>query len=153
MNLLEFIESNEGRRATPYLCPAGYKTIGVGWNIDSNPLPPDIAEYLAKNGSITEEMIDRLLLISVRHAVADARVLFPKLDSFSGRRRIALIDFVFQLGFHRARTFRKSIKLINEERFGEAEFEMLNSEWAKQTPVRAKRVASMVGDNDADQIS
>lgn len=144
MTVYDLIEKHEGRKAKPYKCPAGHDTIGVGWNMEANPLPPAIAEHLKKHGRITQEMIDELFQTSVRQAVADCRVLFPEFDLFSDARRMALIDFVFQLGFARARRFVHSIAAINTNRWADAAKEMLKSRWAEQTPKRAETITDMI---------
>lgn len=145
MTVYDLIEKHEGRKAKPYKCPAGHKTIGVGWNMEANPLPPHVAEHLTKHGSITQAMIDELFQICVRHAIADCRVLFPAFDSFSDARRMALIDFVFQLGFARARQFVHSIAAINTGRWDDAATEMEKSRWYEQTQKsRRERIIDMI---------
>jgi lysozyme len=144
MTLAEFIERDEGRRNKPYKCSAGRLTIGIGHNIDANPLPPDIRQFLAQNGYITEDMIDRLFETDVRHASADCKVLFPLFETFSQPRQWALISFVFQLGFTGAKKFTRSVKAINEERWADAAHFMMQSLWAKQTPFRAKRITRII---------
>jgi lysozyme len=144
MTVYDLITKHEGRKSRPYHCPAGALTIGVGHNCDSNPLPPDIAAHLEKCGSITDDMIDRLLEKDVRAAVADCHVLFPGFDEFTEARKMALVDFLFQLGFHRARTFAHAIAAINTGRWEDAAKEMRNSAWAKQTPERAGRITDMI---------
>jgi len=89
-------------------------------------------------------MIDRLLDTSVRHAAADAHVLFPDLDSYSPARKNALIDWMFQLGFNTARKFTTSVRLIKEQKWKEAANAMRQSQWAKQTPNRAKEITRMI---------
>ena len=144
MTLYEFIEKHEGRRKKPYKCPAGKLTIGVGHNIDANPLPIDIKRHLEKYGSIDNEMIDRLLNADIRHAVADCQVIFPAFNTFSDNRRMALIDFVFQLGFAGARRFTRSVNAINAEKWDDAARYMSESLWARQTPTRAKEVIQLI---------
>ena len=144
MTLKEFITADEGRRAKMYHCSAGRRTIGIGHNIDANPLPPDIQQYLAKTGYITEDMIDRLFDIGVRHATADCKVLFPAFETFTEARQWALISFVFQLGFTGAKKFIRSLKAINEQRWDDAAKYMMESLWAKQTPKRAKRITGII---------
>lgn len=144
MTLYEFIEKHEGRRKKPYKCPAGKLTIGVGHNIDANPLPIDIKRHLAQYGSIDNEMIDRLLNTDIRHAVADCKVLFPQFATFSDNRRMALIDFVFQLGFTGAKKFTRSVNAINAEKWDDAARYMGESLWARQTPVRAAEVIKLI---------
>ena len=143
-SLREMLIRHEGRRHRPYKCTAGKWTIGVGFNYSDNPLPTDIQEALTKKGEITDEMIDRLLDMSVRHAAADAHVLFPDLDSYSPARKNALIDWMFQLGFNTARKFTTSVRLIKEQKWKEAANAMRQSAWAKQTPNRAKEITRMI---------
>jgi lysozyme len=144
MTLYEFIAKHEGRKRKPYKCPAGYNTIGVGWNMDANPLPPDIKKQLDQYGQIDDEMVDRLLNISIRHTLADCQVIFPSYNTFSDARRMALADFVFNLGFKGAKRFVKAVKYINAEKWPEVAQEMRNSDWYRQVPNRAKEVVSMV---------
>jgi len=144
MTLYEFIEEHEGRRKKPYRCPAGKLTIGVGHNIDANPLPIDIKRHLAQYGSIDNEMIDRLLNTDIRHAVADCQVIFPAYNTMSDNRRMALVDFVFQLGFTGARRFTRSVNAINAEKWDDAARYMGESLWARQTPARAADVIKLI---------
>lgn len=75
MTICEFIEKHEGRQNKPYKCPAGFNTIGVGWNIDAHPLPERIAKYLKQHGEITDEMIDELLKKSLVRTYYDCKYL------------------------------------------------------------------------------
>lgn len=144
MTLYELIEKHEGRRYKTYKCSANADTIGVGHNL-VNGLPADIEAYYKKNKKITDEMIDRLLESDIRQAVADCHVLFPEYDHFSEARRMALADFVFQLGFTRARKFIHSIACINTNRWEKAGQQMRLSAWATtQTPARAKEIIQMI---------
>ena len=144
MTIYSLLEKHEGRKHKPYRCTGGKRTIGIGHNFDDNPLPPHIADYLKKNGQITDDMVDELLETDILHATADCCVLFPGFDSFSERRKMALVDFVFQLGFNRARKFIHSIACINIGRWGKAGEQMRKSRWAEQTPNRAIEIISMI---------
>jgi lysozyme len=144
MTVYELIEKHEGRRKRKYRCPAGAWTIGVGWNMDANPLPEDIAAYLKQHGEITEKMIDRLLVISVKRATEDCHYLFPDFDNFTENRRMALVDFVFQLGLTRAKRFVHSIAAMNTGRWEEAAARMRESLWFRQVPKRAATITKMI---------
>lgn len=142
--LNNLIDRHEGDRLTVYRCPAGARTIGRGWNIDANPLPKAIREYLAKNGRITPEMSDELMIISIDRAISDCYRLFPEFDKFSDNRRLALIDFVFQLGLTTARTFIHTIAAINRQHWEDAAERMRESRWAEQVPKRAEEITEMI---------
>lgn len=144
MTIEQFIEKHESRRRKPYLCPAGKNTIGVGWNMDSHPLPKDIADYLKEHGAITDNMIDYLLMVSISIAISDCKKLFHNFEQFSDNRRMALIDFLFQLGFTKAKKFVKSIGYINQEQWALAAANLARSIWYEQTPKRAEEICKLV---------
>ena len=144
MTIYDLIEKHEGRKNKPYKCTAKHWTIGVGWNLDANPLPEDIAFYLKQNGEITDDMIDRLLQISVGAAVVNCHRLFPGFDKFAENRRMALTDFVFQLGYAGARCFIKTIAAINANNWEGAAREMEKSNWFYQTTNRAAEIINMI---------
>lgn len=142
MTIQELLIKHEGRKKKPYKCTAKKRTIGIGYNYDDNPLPSDIADYLKKNGQITDAMIDRLFFLSVSNAIKDCHKLFPDFDKFSENRRMALVDFLFNLGFKRASGFRHMIAAVNTGRWQDAAKEMLNSTWATQ--VQKERVDDLI---------
>lgn len=144
MTVYDLIEKHEGRKLKPYKCPAGKNTIGVGWNMDDNQLPPDIEAHLKETGRITDTMADRLLETSVAHSIHDCHVIFPEFDSFSENRRMALTDFVFQLGFRKARSFTNAITAINAGNWSLAATHMSRSIWYEQVPKRAEEIIGMI---------
>ncbi|MFZ2406570.1 MAG: glycoside hydrolase family protein [Methylobacter sp.] len=144
MTVESFIEKHEGDKLKPYKCPAGFNTIGRGWNFDANPLPKPIADYLKKHGCITQEMSDLLLSLSVKNAISDCLDLFPNWDDISLNRRMALIDFVFQLGKTKALHFHHTIAAINTGRWEDAANHMRQSAWFKQVPKRAQEVTDLI---------
>jgi lysozyme len=144
VNIEELLIKHEGRKNKPYPCTKGKMTIGVGWNMDDNPLPPDIASHLKAHGSITDEMIDRLLKIAIRHASADCRVLFPSWDSFSDNRKMALTDFVYNIGFSGVRKFKKMLAAVNSGDWKKAASELVDSNYFRQVPNRAAEIVKMI---------
>ena len=53
----------------------------------------------------------------------------------------ALTDMVFQMGKEGVSKFKKTIELLKQGKNKEAAQEALRSEWAKQTPNRAKELS------------
>ncbi|MDD5774370.1 MAG: glycoside hydrolase family protein [Candidatus Omnitrophica bacterium] len=130
--LKQMLIRHEGWRKMPYRCPAGRLTIGVGWNMESNQMPDDIASYLRFHGHITDEMIDRLLNISIEAATHHCRNIYPQFDSFSENRRFALIDFIFNVGVGTALKFVNTNKAIREGRWKDAANSIKKSLYFKQ---------------------
>jgi len=144
MTIIEFISNNEGRKKKPYRCSQGFLTVGVGYNIDAHPLPVEMQSYLDEHGEITEAMIDQLLEVSIPIATEDCAALFPDFDTFSDNRKMALIDFLFNVGMKTAMQFDKSIHLINIGHWEEAAINMRKSRWAQQVKKRAVTVTKMI---------
>lgn len=144
MTTAGFISKHEGRERKPYKCPAGKNTIGVGWNMDAHPLPRDIQKHLDEYGFILDEHIDRLLLMSISWAVNDCKILFPDFENFSHNRKMALTDFLFNVGLSTAKKFKRAITCINAGGWDDAAKHMLNSKWAEQCKNRAKEVTDLI---------
>jgi lysozyme len=130
--LKEMLKRHEGFRRKKYLCTKKHWTIGVGWNLDANPLPDDIASFLRIHGYITDEMIERLLDISIETATDNCRDVYPGFDSFSENRRFALIDFMFNLGIGHVLEFVNTNRAINEGRWTDAAHGIKHSAYWKQ---------------------
>jgi lysozyme len=94
--------------AAPYVCPAGYWTIGYGILCSKD------------HPSITLDEGERMLALAVPAYVAHALRLSPRL---SGQRLVAIADFVFNLGPTRysASTLRRR---VNEQDWAEARREI-----------------------------
>lgn len=143
-SLKEMLRRHEGLRLKPYLCPAGKRTIGYGWNIEAHALPPDIAACLRVTGAITVEMAERLLDISIEATTEDCRDIYPGFDGFSEARRFALIDFVFNVGATVALKFKNMRAAIKALNWARAADEMYFSRWREQVGDRATEVIGMV---------
>lgn len=144
MTAREFIKDNEGKSYTVYQCTRHVNTIGIGHNCDANPLPKDIAAYLKNNGRILDEHVDRLFAIDLGHAVSDCKKLFPEYEKLSHERKIALVDFVFQLGKTKAMKFIHFIAAVNTGRWDDAIKELRDSDYYRQVPRRAERVINLM---------
>lgn len=84
--LLQFVKLQEGFMSAPYLCPAGYPTIGYGHRIPSMAHPV-----------ITIAEAEALLQVDLGIAERGALALCPNLRD-EPRRLAALTDLVFNVG-------------------------------------------------------
>jgi len=112
---IDLIKYFEGVRETPYKCPAGYWTVGVGHLISRNTVLP--SEW---NRTLSTDEIDALLkkdLVKFENGVL--RLLHPKQPTQS--EFDALVSFSFNLGlgcFQRS-TVRSAFKRGDKKRAGE----------------------------------
>lgn len=135
---------HEGLKLSPYVCPAGKLTIGVGRNLEDNPLNEkeiralgDYMHGITKNGAML------LLRNDVEKCLKDLRKFefWSKLDI---ERQYALLDMCFQLGFNGLCKFKNMLYFMKLKDYKIASFHCLDSNYAKQTPKRAKRIADLI---------
>ncbi len=124
---------HEGWKLVPYRCSMGHWTVGAGWNMDANPLPPDIAAYLKVNGRITDAMGERLLDITLATAEAACKRLFPRFDSLDIVRQDALVDVTLNMGEAKIRKlFPSFVKAVNRQDWQRAADELKYSDGLKK---------------------
>ena len=122
--------ADEGLRLKPYKCTGDKWTIGVGRNLEAKGITEVEAMFMLDN--------------DIKDAKAAARRLIRTFDRLSDDRKIVLVSMVFQMGKKGVSKFRNMIKAIEMQSFDIAAAEMLDSNWAKQTPNRAKRLSDMM---------
>jgi lysozyme len=123
------LRDHEGLRLQMYLCPAGYNTVGYGFNLDANPVPHEVAEIL--------------LDVMVGDAVQDCGT-FSYWHTLNPRRQAALIDMRYCLGHHRYRLFKRMHAALVRGDWAQAAAEILDSKFARQTGRRAENLANMM---------
>lgn len=124
----EILEAEEGRRAKPYLDTEGHLTIGVGHNLERG---------------IPDDIIDLLLERDVDEAIAGAEGL-PGYKAADPVRQSVLVRMVFQLGLHGVLAFKRMLTHFAAGAYEAAAAEMMDSQWARQTPARARREAEIM---------
>ena len=134
MNVYDFIKIHEGLRLKPYLCTAGKTTIGWGRNLDDN--------------GISEEEASTMLANDVEMCVRELQRNYSGYAILDEVRQAVLIDMVFNLGWPRLSQFKKMFAALDAQDYIHASREMLNSRWADQVGMRAKRLADMMRTGD-----
>lgn len=142
MRLVEQLIYEEGLRLKAYKCTAGHNTIGVGHNLDSQPLyKGNLIPY-----SINEEFAYKLLAQDLSDTYAGLDKSWPWFSKMpSGARQDALVLMAFQLGVARLMGFKQMLQYIQHGHYEQAALAALDSKWAREdTPARAKRVAGQI---------
>lgn len=133
---------HEGMVLKPYYCPQGKLTIGVGRNLEDNPLTIEekkaLGDYLH---GITENGAKMLLRNDINRCYDSLKRLIKNFENLNQDRQYALVDMCFQLGYKGFKKFRLMLAEIEKENWEMVAFQCLNSAYAKQVPVRAKRIA------------
>lgn len=124
------LELDEGRRNVLYRDHLGYLTIGIGRLLDPR-----------KGGKLRENEIDFLFSNDLEEVESELEFAFPFWTKLNGPRQAALVNMCFQLGLPKLLQFKKMLQALADEHWSDARHQALDSEWAKQTPDRARRVA------------
>ena len=122
-DLKEQLVRHEGLRLTVYDCPAGYKTIGVGRNLEGKGITEEEALYLLENdiNYFTDQLRDNL----------------DWFDDIPEEKQQILVNMAFNLGVAGLMNFKNMLSAVEEGRWADASTEMLDSKWAKQVGIRA----------------
>lgn len=163
MKLHDQLILHEALKLRLYKCTANKWTIGVGRNLEGNPLTfterefvfgspppkPDQVIPLLRVSGITREQALYLLDNDIATATADARSLLgaTEFDKLSEQRKFVLIDMAFNMGKTVFSQFRNTLALIRSGNYAKASENMLQSRWAKQVGSRSQRLAKMMKDN------
>lgn len=135
-----FMKMLEGVRRLPYddqtsrplRASKGKISIGIGRNLEANPLSDDEIHYLFFN--------------DVKRAISDCHSIFGDafFESLSLNRRIALASMAFQMGGKSLSGFVDMIPAVLSEQWEDAARHALDSKWANvDAPNRAPVVARL----------
>ncbi len=130
----EIIAHFEGFSSRLYRCTSGKLTIGYGYNIEDRGLPEDICE----------ELLGRDIADINRYL----RTTYDWYEELDDARKKAIISMVYQLGKGGFAKFEKTIEAIKAKNWEAAYVNLLDSKWARQTPLRAKRTAMVIRTGD-----
>ena len=132
--LLKEIKAEEGHRPTPYLCSKRKWTISYGFtSVDG----VKVSQYMPM---LSEETEQRNLHAHIFRSLNIAMRYVNNFCELSDDRQEVLINMAYQLGT-RLLNFTKTKMYIEQRNWEQASIEMLDSNWNKQTPHRAKRMS------------
>ncbi len=125
-----------------YRCPAGKLTIGIGRNVEDNPLTSEEEKVCGdyKHG-ITRNAAFYLCSNDVKKVFEKLDNEFPWWRELSDNRQWVLVSMCFQLGILGLKRFKKMLIALREGDYVKASAECLDSNFARQCPKRAKRNA------------
>ena len=126
--LIEELTRDEGYRRKVYKDSVGIETIGIGRNLVDVGVTKEEAQYLLGN--------------DIKTAVADAEK-FSWYGCLSPARKRVIVNMIFNLGLPRFKRFKKTIKFAERGDYQGFSVEMLDSQWARQVGIRARRLSKM----------
>ena len=135
--IIEMLRKHEGVETHAYKCTAEKITIGVGRNIDP-----------AGGIGLSDDEIDFLLANDVARVNKELLLTFSWFAELDEVRKDCMVNICFQLGLPRLKKFKMSLAHMKNGDYDLAADEFLMSNWANQTPARAKDIAGMIRSGD-----
>lgn len=138
---------DEGLRLHPYLDTTGHLTVGVGHNLDANPLTPEQVTYFghdARTEPITEDQALYLLSEDMRNLCHDMDHVLPWWKNVDDTCRRVLMNMGFNLGTIKLLKFTKTLDFMRVGDYASAAEAMLKTLWAVQNGERAVRLADIL---------
>lgn len=133
-----------------YRCTAGKLTVGVGHNLDANPLTPDqekrlgITNAQAREKGLTRSQAIMLLHDDIRECEGQLDKALPWWRELDDTRQRVMLNMCFNMGIGTLLTFKNTLRLIETHQFEMAATGMRASKWASQVKGRADRLANMM---------
>lgn len=138
---------NEGIRLKPYYCPAGHLTIGIGRNLESNPLSDEEKAYIGhsvKEG-INNDQAYYLCRNDITKVRADLDRELPWWRDLNADRQFVMIDLCFNMGIGNRKkgllSFTNTLQMLAQGYYINASENLLKSKYAKDVGIRAERNA------------
>ena len=132
------LKRHEGLSLKPYKCSADKLTIGYGRNLEAKGISETEAEYMLCND--VNSAVDSATFIAGYAGLNDAR-------------QAVIINMIFQMGANGVSKFVKFLRAVQESNYELASKEMLDSNWAKQTPHRAMELSRQMETGQWDYIN
>jgi lysozyme len=147
----EMIGVNEGVKPKAYKDTTGNMSIGVGFNLEDKTNQPILdslglnrEELKSGKRELTDKEISRLYSYSVSRAIQDLKKFDPDIQSRPKGVQMALIDMSYNLGYNKLSTFKKMKAALQEDNYGLAADEMVDSKWYKQVKTRGPRTVELM---------
>lgn len=153
--LKEDLYRHEGKRNWMYRDSLGFRTIGVGFNLDRKGGMAKLKKLLGvkqkeaeaiRDGrqALTDAQIDVLFADDLADARADAQALFPSYNQQPKEIQDVLVNMSFNMGRSTFSQFKKFKKAIESRDYNQANAQMTNSLWFKQVKGRGQELADIV---------
>lgn len=143
--VIKRLSIHEGIKLQPYKCLAGYLTIGIGRNLETNPLTEEEKKVVGDwRHGITKNAAFFLLRNDITRVEMECKQHIPFWKQLDDERQYALLDMTFNLGINGLLKFKKMLACMSIGDYRGASKECLNSKYAKEVGKRAQRIGKII---------
>lgn len=145
--LVASLIKHEAYKAAPYKCPAGRWTVGIGHNVEANPLTGWQWKRLLDAGHLAISLSQAGAEILANEEADKIERELAHLEFWpvlNDARQNVLIEMAFNMGLPTLYTFKQTLFAIRSGQYGMAADRMLESRWAQQVGKRAVTLAAQM---------
>jgi len=146
--LAQAIDAQEGFEPNPYQDTQNLWTIGTGRCLETHPFTgPEWKKLLDNhwlNVALTTAGASWLRDMELADVEAHLSAAFSWWGTLNDARQNALIEMAYQMGFQKLLGFHLMLAAIARGDWTEVANQALNSDWARETPARARAVAQQL---------
>lgn len=145
--LMDSVIADEAYKPPPYKDSLGLWTFGIGRCLETNPLTGAEWKRLLDNGWLNASIAKagaQWLATCELAAVAGILDRYTWFSQIGDVRQNAFIEMAFQLGVAKFARFTQMLAAANTGDWQGVHDQALASLWAKETPARAKMIATML---------
>jgi GH24 family phage-related lysozyme (muramidase) len=143
INIEKMLTSDEGKRLKVYICTGGYKTVGIGHNLDADRALHILERELQLGDYITESECTALFkydLDKVKAGIVKKIPFFIRLHEY---HQAMLINMTFQMGLKGLLKFKNMLHGLEEGDIYLVSSSIRSSLYYEQTKNRAMRMLKL----------
>ena len=137
MDILDQLLRDEGFCSTPYIDTRGFHTVGIGHNLDANPLP-------GENYPLSVQRAKEILADDVARIWGKLQSDLPWVTTLSDVYAGVLTNMSFNLGAKGLEAFHHMLADVQAGNYVQAAAEMQKSAWYVQVGERAQRLVKQM---------
>jgi len=127
----------------PYQDTKGIWTIGIGHNIEADPVMKSELGALMKTG-ISEQEAYFIFDQDIANAEVDLYRVYPWVEQLDEPRRGVLVDMTFNMGISKVFQFHNTMNMIKDGRYHDAAENLKLSAWYEQVGNRAVNLCKIL---------
>jgi lysozyme len=140
----KMIASDEGKSLKVYPCSEGFKTVGIGHNLDSDSALDILNRHLDIGDRITEAECSALFRRDIANVYAGIKRNMPYFDDLEDKYKPVLINMIFQMGINGVLKFVHTLACMIKDDVEGAINGIRASKYHKQTTDRAERMVKLI---------
>ncbi len=137
MDIIEQLTRDEGVRLSPYKDSRGILTVGIGHNLEANPLPNETYP-------MTLERAQQILADDVSRTTGKLIANLPWVNSLDDARKGVIINMSFNMGVGGLLAFKHTLAAVQSGDYAGAANGMQSSAWFTQVGARAQRLVKQM---------